>query len=89
MTKEGGLVWMAKNHLLIKYLYAYGEYDKGSCSAAFPTGSINILPPRAIAAEISKRQAGIFKKDAAGNRPVNNKVLLYKGNPYFNVLFFL
>jgi hypothetical protein len=71
-------------------LQTYGAYYTKSCHAEYPAGSGNIINLNDAAHEISRRLISIFKKDANGNRPVNDGISRYQNDPYFKdlVLFY-
>jgi hypothetical protein len=85
-----GPVWMPMNYLLVLALQQYGEYYKETCRVEFPTGSGNEMNLFEVAREISQRLIGVFRKDAEGHRPVNDRYEIYRSDPHFKdlVLFY-
>ena len=85
-----GPVWMPMNYLLVTALKHYSEYYKLGCQVEFPTGSGNRMSLGNVSDEISRRLVSVFCKDDTGSRPVNDKVDLYRDDPYFKdlVLFY-
>ena len=84
-----GPIWFPINYLVLealeKYHYFYGDSLKVEC----PTGSGNLLALNEVAAYISERMVGLFKKDADGSRPFSGENPLFDKDPHFKdyVLF--
>jgi len=85
-----GPVWMPMNYLLVLSLQTFGTYYTKKCHIEYPANSGNTINLSTAAHEISKRLISIFKKDANGNRPVNNNDERYKNDPHFEdlILFY-
>jgi hypothetical protein len=85
-----GPVWMPLNFLLIeslqKFHYYYGDDFKVEC----PTGSRNYLTIDQVAAELSRRLAGLFLRNADGGRPFQGGSALQRDDPHFRdlILFY-
>ncbi|MGE0441281.1 MAG: glucosidase [Gemmatimonadales bacterium] len=65
-----GPIWMPVNYLLIESLQKFHHYYGDSLTVECPTGSGRHLTLDQVAAELTRRLAAIFLKDAAGRRPV-------------------
>lgn len=85
-----GPVWMPMNYLLVLALEQYGLYYKEDCKVEFPTGSGTFHSLQEVSLELANRLTGIFKKDARGNRPVNDGDPVYATDDHFKelVLFY-
>jgi hypothetical protein len=85
-----GPVWFPMNYLLVLSLETYGSFYLNTCTAEHPFGSGNRKNLQEVAREISKRLIYIFRKDANGNRPVNDTNVQSPKDPYFRdlILFY-
>ena len=76
-----GPIWFPINYLIIESLqqfhYYYGDDFKVEC----PTGSGQMMNLWEVAAEISRRLARIFLRDADGQRPVFGNVEKFQIDP--------
>ncbi len=85
-----GPVWMPLNFLLIeslqKFHYYYGDDFKVEC----PTGSGNYITIDEVAAELSRRLAGLFLRNGQGNRPFQGDSAMLRDDPHFRdlILFY-
>ena len=80
-----GPIWMPVNYLLIeslqKFHYYFGDEYKVEC----PVGSGQMLTLWEVAAEISRRLLGIFRRDpATGRRPVFGPYEKFQRDPEWN-----
>ena len=73
-----GPIWMPINYLLIDSLYEYEKFYDPDFKIECPTGSGIYLDLSQIAAELSRRLASLFLKDAGGRRPVLGAEPLYQ-----------
>ena len=85
-----GPVWMPVNVLIIRalanlYLF-YGDEFKVQC----PTGSGHYMTLFEIAKEITRRLAGMFLRDANGQRPVYGGAAKFQDDPHWRdlILFY-
>lgn len=81
-----GPVWMPMNYLLILSLETFGNYFDKECHVQFPSGSGQTFNLNEVALKISQRLTSIFKKDANGNRPLNDHDERYRSDRYFKDL---
>jgi hypothetical protein len=85
-----GPVWMPPNFLIIeslqKFHYYYGDDFKIEC----PTGSGRFLTIDEVAAELSRRLARLFLRDAEGKRPFHGDDERLQRDPHFkdHILFY-
>jgi hypothetical protein len=85
-----GPVWMPLNFLLIeslqKFHYYYGDDFKVEC----PTGSGCFMTIDQVAAELSRRLAGLFLRNREGFRPFQGDCALQRDDPHFRdlILFY-
>jgi hypothetical protein len=76
-----GPVWMPLNYLLIEALRRYGEYYGTRFLIECPTGSGRRLTLRQVAAELARRVARLFLRDAGGRRPAAGEHALLQRDP--------
>jgi hypothetical protein len=85
-----GPVWMPLNFLIIeslqKFHYYYGDDFKVEC----PTGSESYITIDQVAAELSRRLAGLFLRNREGFRPFQGDCGLQRDDPHFRdlILFY-
>src|SRR5262249_23229643 len=65
-----GPIWFPVNYLIIESLQKFHHYYGDDFKVECPTGSGVFLTLEEIAAELSRRLAGIFLRDDAGRRAV-------------------
>ena len=85
-----GPVWMPVNGLIVRgLLNFYGFYGE-SFTVECPTGSGNRMTLFEVAKEISGRLAGIFLRDASGQRPVYGGSRKFQDDPHWRdyILFY-
>ena len=84
-----GPIWFPVNFLIIESLQRFHHYYGEDFKVEHPTGSGKMMTLKAIAADLSQRLVLIFKKNAAGNRPVFGTHPVYT-DPHFknHVLFY-
>jgi hypothetical protein len=82
-----GPVWMPLNYLLIEALRRYGEYYGPRFLVECPTGSGRALRLDQVAAELARRVARLFLRDAGGRRPAAGDHPLLQGDPAWRDLF--
>lgn len=84
-----GPVWFPVNYLLIESLQKFHHYLSGEFKVEFPTGSGRLLSLNDVAAELSRRLARLFLRDAQGRRPCYGERELFQTDPHFkDYLFF-
>jgi hypothetical protein len=85
-----GPVWFPLNFLLIEALQNFHFFYGDAYRVEFPTGSGSLRTLWEIAAELSDRLIGIFRRDDAGNRPFNGGVEKLQRDPHFrdHLLFY-
>jgi Mannosylglycerate hydrolase MGH1-like glycoside hydrolase domain len=81
-----GPVWMPVNYLLIEALQKFHYYYHDVVAIECPTGSGRYLSLDEVAAELSRRLARLFLKDADGRRPVLAYHPKLVGDPHFRDL---
>ncbi len=81
-----GPVWMPGNYLLIEALQKFHYYYHDLVAIECPTGSGRYLSLDEVAAELSRRLARLFLKDANGRRPVLAYHPKLAGDPHFRDL---
>jgi hypothetical protein len=85
-----GPVWMPLNFLVIeslqKFHYYYGDDFQVEC----PTGSGRYITIDQVAAELSRRLAGLFVRNQEGYRPFQGDCALQRDDPHFRdlILFY-
>jgi len=84
-----GPIWFPVNVLLIESLQRYSYYFGDAFLVEFPSRSGHMLNLQQVAAELSRRLAGLFLPDADGNRPCNGGSDLMNKDPNFaeHILF--
>jgi len=85
-----GPIWMPVNALIVRALIHYYQYYGDDFTVECPTGSGQMMNLYQVAAEISRRLAGIFLKDKDGRRPVNGGTLKFQEDKNWrdNLLFY-
>ncbi len=85
-----GPVWMPVNVLIIRALLNYYAFYGDSLIVECPTGSGRGMNLYEVAAEITRRMASIFLKDADGRRPVYGGTRKFQEDPHWRdlVLFY-
>jgi hypothetical protein len=85
-----GPIWMPMNFFLIQSLKRFHHYYGDDFKVECPTGSGKFMNLSEVAAELSRRVAGIFLKDSSGLRPVFSQYPALQKDPLFNehVLFY-
>jgi hypothetical protein len=72
-----GPVWFPVNYLLIEALRRFDDYLGDEFVVEYPTGSGSKQTLRHIAHDLGDRLIGLYRADAAGNRPA------FGGDPHF------
>jgi hypothetical protein len=85
-----GPVWMPVNGLIVRALLQYYSYYGDDFEVECPTGSGRMMTLYQVAAELSRRLASIFLKDANGRRPVYGETRKFQDDPHWRelVLFY-
>jgi hypothetical protein len=78
-----GPIWMPVNALVIRALLQYYAYYGDDFTVECPTGSGRQMNLYQVAAEISRRLANIFLRDAAGKRPVYGGTRKFQQDPHW------
>ena len=76
-----GPIWFPLNYLIIESLQQFHYYHGDEFKVECPTGSGQIMNLWEVAAEISRRLARIFLRDADGQRPVFGNVEKFQIDP--------
>ena len=80
-----GPVWMPVNYLLIESLQKFHHYLGDDYRVECPTGSGRFLTLWEVAAEISRRLIGVFRRDAdTGRRAVFGGYEKFQRDPHWN-----
>jgi hypothetical protein len=85
-----GPVWFPVNYLLIESLQKFHHYYGDDFRIECPTGSGQYLTIEEVAAELARRLARIFLRDASGRRAVFGDAERFRSDPRFRdrVLFY-
>jgi hypothetical protein len=85
-----GPVWFPVNFLLIESLQKFNHYYGNEFRIELPTGSGQWMGLGEVAAEVSRRMAHLFTRDADGRRPVFGGNEKLQNDPHFRdyVLFY-
>jgi hypothetical protein len=85
-----GPVWMPVNVAVLRGLLNYYSYYGDEFRVECPTGSGRLMNLYEVAKEISDRIAGIFLRDASGQRPVFGGSERFQNDPHWrdNLLFY-
>jgi len=81
-----GPVWFPMNFLLIESLQRFDHFYRGDFKVECPTGSGQAMALWDIAAELSRRLARLFLRDAHGRRPVHGAARLFQEDPHWRDL---
>jgi hypothetical protein len=80
-----GPIWMPMNYLLIESLQKFHFYFGDDFKVECPVGSGKMLTLWEVASELSRRLAGIFRRDpATGRRPVFGPYTKFQEDAYWN-----
>jgi hypothetical protein len=85
-----GPIWFPVNYLIIESLQKFNHYFGDGFQVELPTGSGHRIPLGEAAAELSRRLARLFLRDAEGNRPIYGDAVKFQQDPHFRdyVLFY-
>jgi hypothetical protein len=85
-----GPIWFPMNYLLIESLQKLHHFHGDTLRVPFPSDAAERLNLRDVAAELSRRLARIFLRDAAGRRPVYGGTDKFQSDPHWRdlVLFY-
>jgi hypothetical protein len=85
-----GPIWFPVNLLIIRALLQYYLYYGDNLKVECPTGSGNMMNLFLVAQEISNRLISIFRRDAAGRRPVFGHAGPFQSDPHWrdHLLFY-
>ena len=85
-----GPIWMPVNVLIIRALANYYLYYGDAFTIECPTGSGRHMTLYEVAAELSRRLASIFLRDASGRRPVYGGSRKFQDDPHWRdlILFY-
>jgi len=78
-----GPVWFPLNFLIIESLQKFHHYYGDDFKVECPTGSGKFISLDEVAAELSRRLARLFLKDATGRRPVMGHEPGVRDDPHF------
>jgi Glycosyl hydrolase family 63 C-terminal domain len=81
-----GPIWFPVNYLLIESLQKFHYYLGDGFTVEFPARSGKFLNLWEVAAELSRRLAGIFLRNEKGERPVYQGVPKFQADPNWNDL---
>ncbi|HTS57284.1 MAG TPA: hypothetical protein VMH03_07045 [Terriglobales bacterium] len=81
-----GPIWFPVNYLLIESLQKFHHYLGDGFTVEFPARSGKFLTLWEVAAELSRRLAGIFLRNEKGERPVYQGVPKFQADPNWNEL---
>jgi len=85
-----GPIWFPVNFLLVESLQRFHYYLGDDFTVECPTGSGQMMTLNEVAAELSRRLARPFLKDATGRRPVHGDDMRFRDDPNWRdlVLFY-
>ncbi|HKK74579.1 MAG TPA: hypothetical protein VJ953_05885 [Saprospiraceae bacterium] len=85
-----GPVWFPMNYILLDALREFDSYYGETLQVEFPADTGQLQTLGTIADKISRMLISIFRKNEAGERPVNDQIDLYRDDPHFQdlILFF-
>jgi hypothetical protein len=85
-----GPVWMPLNFLVIESLQKFHHYYGDDFTIECPTGSGHYITIDQVAAELSRRLAGLFLRNPQGVRPFQGDCAIQRGDPHFRdlILFY-
>jgi hypothetical protein len=85
-----GPMWFPVNYLIIESLQKFNHYLGNEFQIEFPTGSGNLMNLGDVAAELSRRLARLFIRDATGRRPIYGNDDRQQLDPHFRdlILFY-
>ena len=81
-----GPIWFPVNYLIIEALERYHHFYGESLRVECPVGSGQMKNLAEVAAELSRRLAGLFLPDAEGNRPCHGGAERYRNDPHWRDL---
>jgi hypothetical protein len=81
-----GPVWMPVNGLVVRALLLYYTFYGDDFKVECPTGSGRMLTLYEVAAEITRRLAGIFLRGANDRRPVYGDAARFQQDPHWRDL---
>ncbi len=79
-----GPIWFPVNYLLVTSLRRFAEYYGDEFKIECPTGSGQLLSICEVADELAQRLTRLFRKDAAGRRPVYGDQAKLQNDPHFH-----
>lgn len=85
-----GPIWIQMNYLLIDSLKKFHHYYGDDVTVEYPVGTNQQVSLLEAANLLSDRLINMFKKDAAGNRPIYDKYQKMQSDPHFKdlILFY-
>jgi hypothetical protein len=78
-----GQIWMPVNALIIRALLQYYLYYGDDFTVECPTNSGRMMTLHEVAAELTRRLASIFLRDADGLRPVYGGARKFQHDPHW------
>jgi hypothetical protein len=78
-----GPIWFPVNYLLVEALQQFHHYYGDDFLVEHPTGSGRYLTLAAIADDLSQRLIQLFRRDAAGRRPVFGDDAVFQHDPHW------
>jgi hypothetical protein len=81
-----GPVWFPVNHLLIESLQKFHHFYGDGLKVLCPTASDRLMTLSQVGAELSRRLAAIFFRDASGRRPVFGDREKFQSDPHWRDL---
>jgi hypothetical protein len=85
-----GPIWFPMNFLVVEALQRFDYFYRGEMKVEYPTGSGHVMTLAEVAAELSRRLARIFLRDASGRRPVHGGIERFARDAHWRdlVLFY-
>jgi len=80
-----GPIWFPVNYLMIEALQKYHHFYGDSFRIECPTGSGRYMNLWDVASELSRRLVALFRRDASGRRPADDRPRMH-GDPAFGDL---
>ena len=78
-----GPIWFPINFLIIEALQRYHHYYGDDLKVEMPTGSGHYMTLHEVAHDLSQRMIRLFRRNAAGKRPIFGGTRIHQDNPHW------